>query len=92
MITMPAQMILAILLLDVNMKKLFAMTMMHVLMILAIQLTDVITQKYGAMIMTHVLLIGAIVAKVAKLRILIVMTTTPVQKTLVISKLVANTN
>jgi hypothetical protein len=74
------------------MKKLFVMIMMHVPMILVIQLMDVITQKYGAMIMTHVPLIGAIVALVAKLRRLNVMTTTPVQKTLVISKKVANTN
>jgi hypothetical protein len=61
-------------------------------MILVIQLTDVITQQYGAMIMTHVPLIGAIVAKVAKPRRLNVMTTTLVQKILVISKKVANIN
>jgi hypothetical protein len=65
---------------------------MHVPMILVIPLTDVITQKYGVMIMTHVLLIGAIVVKVAKPKRLNVMITMPVQKTLVISKKVANTN
>jgi hypothetical protein len=61
-------------------------------MILVIPLTDVITQKYGAMIMMHVLPIGAIVVKVAKPKRLNVMITMPVQKTLVISKKVANTN
>jgi hypothetical protein len=66
--------------------------MMPVPMILVIHLTDVITPKYGAMIMTHVLLIGAIAVKVVKLKRLNVMTTTPAQKTLVISKRVANTN
>jgi hypothetical protein len=89
---MPARKIHVILLQDVNMKKLFAMIMMPVLMILVIQLTDVITQQYGAMIMTHVLLIGAIAAKVAKLKRLNAMTTMLAQKTLVISKRVANTN
>jgi general stress protein CsbA len=68
------------------------MIMMPVPTILVIHLTDVIMPKYGAMIMTHVLLIGAIVAKVAKLKKLNVMTTTPAQKTLVISKMVVNTN